>query len=508
MAELFFSAMAHIFDPFNFLFMTAGVTLGILVGCLPGLTATMALAILVPFTFTMDAIPALMTLGGIYCGSMYGGSISAILVNTPGTPSAIGTTFDGFPLTKKGMAEHALVTSAFGSSIGGLFGALCLLVLTPLLANVALKFGPPEYFWMAIFGLSIIATLSSDNILKGLIGGAIGLMISTIGLSPVGGDSRFTFGFYGLAAGINLIVALIGFFCIPEVLAMVEKITKERFKIADYTPKKGVPLQVIKELLGKPVLLLRSAVIGTFVGIVPGAGGNIASLVSYNEAKRWSKEPEKFGTGIIDGVAASETSNNAEVGGSLVPLLTLGIPGAPPAAVILGAIMLQGMVPGPELFTKYGEITYTFILSLFVANIIMGFIGFYGSKFFARLINIPINYLAPLIVFMSVIGSYSIRNNMMDVVIMFAFGVIGYFFRKLSFHPGPIVLGMILGPFAENGLVQSMLMGRAAGNIWAVFFTRPISIVLIILSVVSAAWPFISSYRNKKANKGGLETNA
>ncbi|KJS86092.1 MAG: C4-dicarboxylate ABC transporter permease [Peptococcaceae bacterium BICA1-8] len=508
MAEMFFSALVHIFQPFNFLFMTAGVTLGILVGCLPGLTATMALAILVPFTFTMEAIPALMTLGGIYSGAMYGGSISAILVNTPGTPSAIATTFDGFPLTKKGMAEHALVTSAFGSSIGGVFGALCLLVLTPLLASVALKFGPPEYFWMAIFGLTIIATLSSKNMVKGLIGGAVGLMISTIGLSPVGGDSRFTFGFYGLAAGVNLIVALIGFFCIPEVLAMVEKITKERYKIAEYKPQKGVPLKVIKELLKKPILLLRSSVIGTFVGIVPGAGGNIASLVSYSEAVRWSKKPEEFGKGIIDGVAASETSNNAEVGGSLVPLLTLGIPGAPPAAVILGAIMLQGMVPGPELFTKYGEITYTFILSLAVANIIMGFIGFYGSKFFARLINIPVNYLAPLIVFMSIIGSYSIRNNMLDVVLMVLFGVIGYLSRKLNFHPGPIVLGMILGPFAENGLVQSMLMGRAEGSIWKVFFTRPISLVLIILAIISALWPFISEWRRNKAEKGRLETNA
>lgn len=509
MTEVFISAVANIFEPINFILMTIGVTMGILVGCLPGLTATMALAILVPFTFTMDAVPALMTLGGIYMGAMYGGSIAAILVNTPGTPSAIATTFDGFPLAKKGMAQHALVTSAFGSTMGGIFGALCLLVLTPLLASVALKFGPPEYFWMAIFGLTIIATLSSDNILKGLIGGAIGLMISTIGLSPVGGDSRFTFGYYGLAAGINLIVALIGFFCIPEVMSMVEKITKERFKLAEYKPEKGVPLKVIKELLGKPILLLRSAVIGTFVGIVPGAGGNIASLLSYNEAVRWSKEPEKFGKGTIDGVAASETANNAEVGGSLVPLLTLGIPGAPPAAVILGALLLQGIIPGPELFTKYGEITYTFILSLFVASIIMGFIGFYGSKYFANLINLPINYLAPLIVFMSIIGSYSIRNNMMDVIIMFIFGVIGYLFRQLKFHPGPIVLGMILGPFAENGLVQAMLMGRAEGSIWKIFFTRPISIVLIILSVISALWPFISQwYKNKGNKERGQEINA
>ena len=244
------------------------------------------------------------------------------------------------------------------------------------------------------------------------------------------------------------------------------------------------------------------------MGIIPGAGGNIAALVAYNEAVRFSKNPEEFGTGIIDGVAAAESSNNAEVGGSLVPLLTLGIPGAPPAAVLLGALLLQGMRPGPELYTHYAHITYTFILSLIFANIIMGFIGFYGSKFFANLINIPVNYLAPLIVFMSFVGSYSIRNNMMDVAIMVLFGIIGYFSRKLNFHPGPIVLGMILGPFAENGLVQSMLLGKASGNIWALFFTRPISLVLITMSVISASWPFIAEWRNKKGLKGGVKADA
>jgi putative tricarboxylic transport membrane protein len=503
MAEFFLTALQNIFLPHSLLLALGGVTAGIIIGCLPGLTATMAMAVLVPFTFTMNAVNGLIMLGGIYVGAIYGGCISAILVNTPGTPSAIATTFDGFPLAKKGMAEHALVTAAFASGVGGLIGTVILLVLSPILAAVALKFGPPEYFWLAVFGLTIIATLASDSILKGLLGGALGLLLGTIGMAPLGGDVRYTFGLPELQAGIEIIVALIGFFCIPEVLLMIEN-RLERYKLAQVKTQKGVALKVIKELLQKPGLLLRSSLIGTFVGIVPGAGGNIAGLISYNEAVRFSKQPEKFDTGIIEGVAASEASNNAEVGGSLVPLLTLGIPGGPPAAVLLGALLLQGMRPGPELYVNFGDITYTFIFSLFISNIFMLVLGLYGARYFARLINLPVNYLAPFIVFLSVIGSYAIRNNMLDVWLMLFFGLVGYFTRKLGLHAGPIVLGMILGPIAENGYVQAVLMGRAAGSTVSLFFMRPISIVLIILSLVSALWPF---FQRKRRQKEGVNTH-
>lgn len=497
MLENFFVALGNVFDPVSFLLMLVGVTAGIIVGALPGLTATMALAILVPFTFTMPATTALMTLGGVYVGAIYGGCISAILINTPGTPSAVATVFDGYPLTKKGKAEHALVAAAYSSSVGGLIGAIILLLFSPVLANVALKFGPPEYFWMAVFGLTIIATLASKSIIKGLIGGALGLLLGTIGISPIGGDMRFTFGFWQFQAGLQLIVALIGFFCVPEIFNMVER-AAEKTKVNLYKSQKGVAWSVIKELNSKPLLLFRSAIIGAFVGIVPGAGGNIAALVSYNEAVRFSKHPEQFGTGIIEGVAAAEASNNSEVCGSLVPLLTLGIPGAAPAAVLLGALMLQGLRPGPELYTVFGEITYTFLFSLIIANIALFPIGFYGSRYVARMINISPAYLAPIVVFMCVIGSYSIRNNMLDVYIMVLFGLIGYMTRKLGYHGGPIVLGLILGTIAENGLVQSMLMGKASGSMFAMFFTRPISMVLIIICLISAAWPFISDKRQKK----------
>lgn len=496
--------LANVFDPLNFSLMTAGVALGIVVGALPGLTATMALAILVPFTFIMHPIPALMMLGGVYVGAIYGGSISAILINTPGTPSAIATTFDGFPLTKKGKAEHALVTAAFTSGVGGVIGAIILLAMAPPLATFSLAFGPPEMFWISIFGLTIIATLASKSLVKGLIGGALGLLISTIGLAPIGGDMRFTFGFWQLQAGVGLIVVLIGFFCIPEIFAMIEKKGEERY-FTLYKPQKGVARSTIIELIKKPVLLLRSSIIGVIVGIIPGAGGNIGGMMSYDQAVRWSKHPEKFGTGIIDGVAASESANNAAVGGALVPLLTFGIPGSPPAAVLLGALMLQGLRPGYELFTTSGNITYTFLISLVIANVIMLVFGFYGAKYVARVINLPVNLIAPIVGFLCVLGSFAIRNNMLDVGLMILSGFIGYGTRKLGFNPGPIILGLILGPIAEVGLSQSMLMGHAAGSILAVFFTRPISIVLIILSVLSILWPVLTRKRIQRGEKGSVE---
>ena len=491
-------ALANVFVPMHIFIILAGVSAGIVIGAIPGLTATMALALLVPFTFAMDPIPALLLLGAVLVGAIYGGCIAAILLNVPGTPASIATTFDGYPLTQKGKAENALVAAAYASSVGGVIGAMVLLLFAPLMATVALRFGPPEYFWIAIFGLTIIATLASKSIIKGLIGGALGLLLGTIGIAPIGGDLRFTFGFWQLQAGLQLIVALIGFFCLPEIFNIVEKKMAKLKSGELFKSQKGVASSVIKKLTSKPGLLLRSSGIGVLVGVVPGAGGNIAALVSYNEAVRFSKTPEEFGKGKIEGVAAAESSTNAEISGSMIPLLTLGIPGSPPSAVILGAIMLQGLRPGPVLFDEYAAITYTFILSLIFGSIALFFLGVYFSKYIARVINIPAEYLVPIVVFMCVIGTYAIRNNMLDVYIMVLFGLIGYITKKLGFHPAPVVLGLILGVIAENGLVQAMLMGQAQGNVLAMFFGRPLSAVLIVLCIISASWPFIAQWRKKK----------
>jgi len=494
-------SLTNIFHPINLFFIVLGVGAGIVVGALPGLTATMAIALLVPFTFAMEPIQGLVLLGGIYCGAIFGGSFSAILINTPGTPSAIATTFDGYPMAKKGESYRAIVAATISSVIGGLIGVFFLLFLSPPLSKVSLKFGPPEFFWLTAFGLTIIATLASKSILKGLIGGTFGLLVSSIGIAPIEGSVRFTFGTVSLQGGIGLIPALIGIFCIPEVLGMLER-KEKHYNVIPYRKQKNVVLNVFRKLMKKPILLLRSAVIGTIVGIIPGAGGNIASMVSYNEAVRASKFPQKFGRGIIDGVAAAEASNNAEVSGSLIPLLTLGIPGAPPAAVLLGALLLQGLRPGADLFTVHAEITYTFIFSLILANILILPMGIYSGKIVSKIITgIPVIFLAPFVVFLSIIGSYSIQNNLFDVYVMIFFGLVGYLGRKVGFGPGPIVLGIILGKICEQGLVQSILMGKAAGSIFEIFFTRPISLILIFLTVSSAAWPFIRKYlgRKKKA---------
>jgi putative tricarboxylic transport membrane protein len=488
-------------EPMNILLLCVGVLAGIVVGALPGLTATMALALLLPFTFTMEADTSLITMGGLYIGGIYGGCISAILINTPGTPSAIATTFDGYPLTKQGKSYQALIAAAISSGIGGVLGGIALLFLTPILAGWALSFGPPEYFWVAILGLSMIATLSSGSMLKGLIGGCIGMLLGTIGISPVGGESRFTFGFPELQAGLELIVILIAFFCIPEVISIVQNKAKTQKKLKQ---KKGVIKSLFFYIVKKPIFTIRSSVIGIITGIIPGAGGNVAALLSYDAAVRFSRDKKSFGKGNIDGVMAAETSNNAEVGGSLVPLLSLGIPGAPPAAVILGALMMQGITPGPDLMKEQPGLIYTFLIAFIIANIVMLIFGVAGSKYVGKIITLPVYYLAPSIVFLTVVGTYAIRNNFIDIVILIGFGLLAYVMKHAGFHPAPIVLGLILGPIAERGLTQSMLLGNAVpGGMLELFFTRPVSLILIVLCFISLAGPMIGSLYKRKNKQGG-----
>jgi putative tricarboxylic transport membrane protein len=489
-------ALSLLFTPLNMLIIILGVGSGIIVGALPGLTATMAIALLVPFTFSMNSVHSLVLLGGIYCGAIYGGSFSAILINTPGTPSAIATTFDGYAMSQKGESYGAIITATIASVIGGIIGVLFLLFLSPPLSRAALKFGPPEFFWLTVFGLTIIATLASRSVLKGLIGGAFGLLLSVIGIAPIEGSVRYAFGSISLQSGIALIPAMIGLFCIPEIIGMVAK-KDTHYNVIPYKKEKKLIRRIFFRLLKKPLLLFRSSVIGTIVGIIPGAGGNIAGMVAYNEAVRASKFPERFGTGIIDGVAASESSNNAEVSGSLIPMLTLGIPGAPPAAILLGALLIQGLRPGPDLFIANGEITYAFIFSLILANILILPLGLLMGKGMTKVITgIPVTILAPFVFLLSVIGSFAINNNMADVYVMLVFGVIGFIGRKAGFSAGPIVLGLILGSICEQGLVQSILMGRAKGSMAGMFFARPISIILIVMTLISALWPILIKARN------------
>lgn len=484
----------HLFQVDNLLFLFLGTALGIVFGAIPGLTATMGLALLVPFTFGMEPTTGLVMLAGIYVGAMYGDAIPAILINTPGTPAAIATTFDGYPLARKGMAQHALVAAAVASCVGSVLANIVLAIAAEPLAEWSLKFGPPEYFWLGVFGLTIVSVLSADNLIKGFVTATIGLLLSTVGMATLAGDVRLTFGFPELQGGIGLAGALIGFFCLPEILSNVIGRRRETYAGEQVTPTLSVIANTTFDLIKRPVLLLRSSIIGLVVGVAPGAGGNIASMVSYSEATRWEKDNHEFGKGTIRGVAASEAANSAMAPGSLIPLLTLGLPGSPPAAVILGALMLHGMQPGNDLFAIYSDTTYAFISALALAAFAVLILGTMGSFVYARIINIPSRSLAPLILVMTVLGSYAIRNNLLDVWVMLVFGIIGFILNRLRYHPAPLVLGFILGPYIEDGLVQSKMIGGAAGNVIGYMTLRPISLVLIGLCIVSACWPLISRW--------------
>ena len=496
------SALGSILQPYPLLLALGGTTLGLFVGAMPGLTATMALAVLLPFTFTMEPLHGLVALGAVYMGAIYGGAFAAILINTPGTPSAIATTFEGYPMAKSGRAEEAITAATIASVIGGLFGVLALLFLAPPLAQFALRFGPPEYFWVAILGLTLIGSLAEGSLLQGLVGGMIGVLISLIGVAPIGGESRFNFGLPVLQGGIPLIVALIGLFAVPELLSMAST-GKGAFGVVEgETRKRGVFLPTLRKVLSMPGNLIRSCLIGELVAIIPGAGGSISGLVAYNEAKRFSRHPERFGTGTLEGLVASESSNNVTVAGSMVPLLTLGIPGAPPDALILGVLLLHGLRPGAELFTSSGILTYGFIFSMGLAALLLLPVGVLGGRFIYRTVmRVPPFFLVPTVGLMTMLGAYALRNNPADVVTMVGLGILGYVLRELGFHPAPIVLGLILGPIAEVGFVQAMLIGQARAVPASVLVSNPLSDVLIVLILVFLTGPIVARAASARRRK-------
>jgi putative tricarboxylic transport membrane protein len=488
-------------EPAMLLLVLVGTLSGMAMGAMPGLSATMGVALLVPFTFAMDPTSGLVLLGAFYMGAIYGGSFTAILVNAPGTPSSIATALDGYPLTRKGRSEQAIVGATMGSFVGGIIGVVALIFLAPPLASFSLRFGPQEYFWVAMFGLTIIASLATGSLLKGFIGGLLGLLLATVGIAPVGGDVRFTFGTPMLQGGIPLIPALIGLFTIPEVIRLIALRTRDAEMVDAEQQRTGV-VSMVGDIFKRPVLLLKSSVIGTFVGILPGAGGSVANLVSYNEAKRSSKHPETFGKGEIDGVVASEAANNGTVGGGFVPTLTLGVPGTPPDAIILGVLMLHGLRPGAELFETSGTLVYTFILALGVSAIMMVPVGLIAGRGLQRgVMALPVRYLAPGITVLSIIGAYAMRSSVIDVVIMLGLGVTAYLLQRVGIGGAAIVLGLVLGAIAETGLVQGLLTGAGADMPWTTFFTRPLSLVLIAMCVLSAIWPMIQKRRGKTKNE-------
>jgi putative tricarboxylic transport membrane protein len=365
--------------------------------------------------------------------------------------------------------------------------------------EIALKFGPPEFFWLGVFALTIIGSLAGDSILKGLAGGAIGLLISSVGISHGNELARFTFGIPELRGGVSLVAGLIGVFAVPQVLSMVGDLRKKDF-IAEYKPKSGVAMKTIREVLSEPVHFVRSAAIGSFVGILPGAGSPIAAIVSYNEAVRWSKDSSQFGKGDVRGVTASEIANNAAAPASMIPLVTLGVPGSSPAAVIAGALMLRGLNPGPELFQTNATLIYSFGWSLMAAGIVTFILGTIFAPVLVRIIRIPLRLLAPLIMLLAMIGSYAIRNNIFDVYMMLGIGVFVFLVKRLGFHPGPIGLGLILGPIIEPSLIQAMYIADAT-SVANVFFTGTINIILITITVLSISLVVWSRWKDQAAER-------
>lgn len=506
--EMLLEALTSILTFESILTVLAGVSAGLFIGAMPGLTATMALAMLLPFTFSMEALQGLVALGAVYMGSIYGGAFTAILINTPGTPSSIATTFDGYPMARQGRAYEALAAATIASVVGGVVGVIFLLILAPPLARLAVAFGPSEMFWVAMLGLTLVASLSSGSLLKGLLGGCIGILLSTIGVSPVGGESRFTFGYPPLQGGIELIVALIGLFVIPELLTMAAEGRGALPDGGDLRKKEVSITEIARRIFSKPANLIRSCLIGQIIAIIPGAGGNVSSLVAYNEARRFSKEPKSFGKGNVDGVVASESSNNVMVAGSMVPLLTLGIPGAPPDAIILGVLLMHGLRPGLDLFTQSGVLTNGFILSMGLAALMLLPVGLLGGRLIHRVvIRTPYYFLVPSVAMVTILGTFALRNSMLDVGIMLLLGVAGYFLRLIGIQAAPIVLGLILGGIAEQGYVQTLMAAVVDPIPWLRLVNNPLSKVLAALVVLGAATALLPTWLARKGLLDKVDEN-
>ncbi|MFO8088976.1 MAG: tripartite tricarboxylate transporter permease [Desulfatiglandaceae bacterium] len=470
----------------NIITLLLGVIGGLLLGATPGLSPTMAVALLVPFTFHMEAATGLVLLGAVYTATVAGGAISAILIKIPGAPANIATLLDGYPMAEQGKAQTALYICFISSLVGGLFGMFIMIVFTPPLAKIALQFGPPEMFWIAIFGITVMAGLASGSIAKGLIGGMFGLLISTIGYSPVLGVPRFVFHDV-LTGGVAIVPALIGLFAIPQVFSMSEKLDVI-YSRPDYRPEKKILWKTIKENLKMVKTLGIGSIVGTIVGVIPGAGGQVSGLIAYDQTRKFSKSPEKFGKGNPHGVAAAESANNAMVGPSLIPLLTLSVPGSPTAAVLLGGLLIHGLFPGPDLFITNADVTYTFIASLVLAQITMCIFGIMLSRYSYMVMSVSNLYMLAAVTVLAVYGTYSVQNSFDDVIVMFSLGTLMYIGSKFGFSAAPVVLGIILGPIAENNFLKGKMIADTDVGVWTYFFTGYINIIIILLCVGSIAY--------------------
>jgi len=468
----------------NLVFCFLGVTLGTLIGVLPGIGPVTGVAILIPITFGLNATAAIITMAGVYYGAMYGGSTTSILINVPGESSSVMTTLDGYQMAKQGRAGPALGMAAFSSFLAGTLAVVMLTFIAPPLANVALAFGPPEYFALTFTGLTLVTSLSGESMLKGIMSGVFGLIVACVGVDAISGQERFTFGNIYLLDGLGFIGVAVGLFAVAEVLVNLEEPLKQVFVETKLSLRGLFPnLQDWKDSLGP---IGRSSLLGFFIGVLPGAGATIASFMSYAMEKKLSRHPERFGTGAIEGVAAPEGANNAAAGGAMVPLLTLGIPGSGTTAVLLGALLIHGLRPGPLLFQTNPDFVWGVIASMYIGNVLLLVLNLPLVGMWASILRVPYKILMPLIVTLSAVGVFATDTNVFDMWVMFAFGIIGYLMRKLEFPAAPAVLGLVLGPLVERSLRQSLTISH--GDL-SIFFTRPISAVLTICALLSLCVP-------------------
>jgi putative tricarboxylic transport membrane protein len=495
----------NVFQPMSFLLLLVGTIGGLILGATPGLSPTMAVALLIPFTFHLEAAQGLILLGAAYTSTVAGGAVSAILLKIPGAPANIATTLDGHTMAKKGKGARALQLSFLASAVGGVFGVLLLIFLTPVLAKWALAFGPSHLFWLAIIGVTIIGSLDSASVVKGLLSGCIGLWLATIGFDDIMGAQRFIF-HPALGGGINIIAALIGLFAIPQVLSMFAEGRKDA-NVEVIEVEKSSLANAIRELFSRTRALSIGTVTGSVIGLIPGVGGQIAGLVAYDQSRKFSPEREKFGTGHSEGVIAAESANNAMVGPSLVPLLTLSIPGSPTAAVLLGGLLIHGIFPGTDLFDNHPDVAWTFINSMLIGQILMCMFGLYIAGLAARVAQVPKSIMAAIVLGLAVFGSYSVQSSMGDVYVMATLGIMMYFLERFGFSAAPLVLGLILGPIAEANFIQGSMIANATDGMGAYFLGGNMNIFLIAIVVASIGYSVGMELRERTRNSTAGEAS-
>jgi len=477
-----------VLDPVNIALVFGGVVIGVLVGALPGLSSPMAVALLLPFTITLDPVPAICMMTAIYCAGTYGGSITAILINAPGAPPAAATALDGYPMAKRGEAGRALGLAVVSSVSGGVISLVVFLFAAPMLAELALKFRPPEYFALTVFALSMLASISGGSLLRNLIAGAFGVLLATAGIHLTTGVERFTFGIYELTEGIGFVPVLIGLFAMAELLAQSQALNVSYERITSVVVK----LPSRADFRRVRWTILRSSGIGTFIGILPAEGATVAAIVGYNEAKRWSKNSHEFGRGAPEGIAGPEAANNAATGGAMVPTLALGIPGSATTAIILAALIMHGFRPGPHLMQETPHVFYAIFGAMLLANVMFLGVGLGGAKLFSRITLIPRQLLWPAVFVFCMVGAYAFASSIFDVWVMVIAGIVGFLMKRHGFPPAPLVMGLILGRLVEESLSQSMIM---FDNNWFRFFESPIVDGFFLMTVIGLLWPLIKRRR-------------